>query len=103
MWGSVAFSLTLRCRFLRDVAPLLLFWPGSSLWFSADVCLRLCSLRSSTTATSAAGEDAWLKWGLLLVPLTAFCLGTWQVIHTRIPFLPGMRALGLSGFQSLTV
>uniref|UniRef100_A0A8C3Q1J3 SURF1-like protein n=1 Tax=Chrysolophus pictus TaxID=9089 RepID=A0A8C3Q1J3_CHRPC len=52
---------------------------GSAVTQQRDVCLRLCSPRSSTTATSAPGEDVWLKWGLLLVPLTAFCLGTWQI------------------------
>uniref|UniRef100_A0A8B9ZUJ5 SURF1-like protein n=1 Tax=Anas zonorhyncha TaxID=75864 RepID=A0A8B9ZUJ5_9AVES len=43
------------------------------------VCLRFTRPRSSTTAADASGEDVILKWGLLLVPLTTFCLGTWQV------------------------
>ncbi|XP_074968793.1 surfeit locus protein 1 [Phalacrocorax aristotelis] len=43
------------------------------------VCLRFCRLRSSTTAADTSGEDILLKWGLFLVPLTTFCLGTWQV------------------------
>ncbi|XP_035197791.1 surfeit locus protein 1 [Oxyura jamaicensis] len=44
-----------------------------------DVCLRFTRPRSSTTAADASGEDIILKWGLFLVPLTTFCLGTWQV------------------------
>ncbi|XP_030363146.1 surfeit locus protein 1 isoform X1 [Strigops habroptila] len=43
------------------------------------VFLRFCRPRSSTTAADASGEDILLKWGLFLVPLTTFCLGTWQV------------------------
>ncbi|KAL9827053.1 surfeit locus protein 1-like isoform 2-T3 [Geothlypis trichas] len=44
-----------------------------------DVCLRFCRPRSSTAAAGKSEEDALLKWGLLLVPLTTFGLGTWQV------------------------
>ncbi|XP_058674149.1 surfeit locus protein 1 [Ammospiza caudacuta] len=44
-----------------------------------DVCLRFCRPQSSTAAAGKSGEDALLKWGLLLVPLTTFGLGTWQV------------------------
>ncbi|XP_053195881.1 surfeit locus protein 1 [Scomber japonicus] len=42
---------------------------------------RLVNLRqSSSTATEAAsGEDSFLKWLLLLIPVTTFGLGTWQV------------------------
>ncbi|XP_057265194.1 surfeit locus protein 1 isoform X1 [Pezoporus wallicus] len=43
------------------------------------VFLRFCRPQSSTTAADAPGEDSLLKWGLLLVPLSTFCLGTWQV------------------------
>ncbi|XP_053817822.1 surfeit locus protein 1 isoform X1 [Vidua chalybeata] len=46
---------------------------------SKDVCLRFCRPQSSTAAAGTSGEDALLKWGLLLVPLTTFGLGTWQV------------------------
>ncbi|NXN87532.1 SURF1 protein, partial [Bombycilla garrulus] len=38
-----------------------------------------CRPQSSTAAANASGEDRLLKWGLLLVPLTTFGLGTWQV------------------------
>ncbi|NWW75618.1 SURF1 protein, partial [Climacteris rufus] len=38
-----------------------------------------CRSRSSTAAAGTSGEDTLLKWGLFLVPLTAFGLGTWQV------------------------
>ncbi|NWR96349.1 SURF1 protein, partial [Motacilla alba] len=38
-----------------------------------------CRPQSSTAAAGTSGEDALLKWGLLLVPLTTFGLGTWQV------------------------
>ncbi|NXE40926.1 SURF1 protein, partial [Ptilorrhoa leucosticta] len=38
-----------------------------------------CRPRSSTAAADTSGEDTLLKWGLLLVPLTTFGLGTWQV------------------------
>ncbi|KAM9306984.1 surfeit locus protein 1 [Pholidichthys leucotaenia] len=37
---------------------------------------RLCS---STAANAEKGEDAFLKWFLLLIPATTFGLGTWQV------------------------
>ncbi|XP_025917984.1 surfeit locus protein 1 isoform X2 [Apteryx rowi] len=43
------------------------------------VCLRPCRPRSSAAAADASEEGVLLKWGLLLVPLTTFCLGTWQV------------------------
>ncbi|NXU34279.1 SURF1 protein, partial [Drymodes brunneopygia] len=39
----------------------------------------LCRPRSSTATAGTSGEDTLLKWGLLLVPLTTFALGTWQV------------------------
>lgn len=36
--------------------------------------------QSSSSATQAAkGEDSFLKWFLLLIPITTFGLGTWQV------------------------
>ncbi|XP_036385299.1 surfeit locus protein 1 [Megalops cyprinoides] len=37
--------------------------------------------RQSSTATAGAekGEDSFLKWLLLLIPVTTFGLGTWQV------------------------
>lgn len=41
----------------------------------------LCRSRSSSAQASAAkaGEDSVLRWLLLLIPVTAFGLGTWQV------------------------
>ncbi|GCC46819.1 hypothetical protein chiPu_0031066, partial [Chiloscyllium punctatum] len=33
-----------------------------------------------STATVASGSDDWLlKWALLLIPVSTFSLGTWQV------------------------
>lgn len=69
---------------------------NSSFWLSSDVCLRFTRPRSSTTAADASGEDVILKWGLLLVPLTTFCLGTWQVqinisFFSRIKHFRGVR------------
>lgn len=34
---------------------------------------------SSTTASEAKAEDSFLKWFLLLIPISTFGLGTWQV------------------------
>lgn len=34
---------------------------------------------SSTAAGAEKGEDSFLKWFLLLIPITTFSLGTWQV------------------------
>ncbi|XP_066466881.1 surfeit locus protein 1 [Tiliqua scincoides] len=42
-----------------------------------ETCRRLSTSRISTAAKS--GEDAALKWGLFLIPVATFCLGTWQV------------------------
>lgn len=42
-----------------------------------EPCQSLCASRISTTAKS--DEDAVLKWGLFLIPVATFCLGTWQV------------------------
>ncbi|KAF7241108.1 Surfeit locus protein 1 [Varanus komodoensis] len=39
---------------------------------------RLCT-SVSTAASAKSAEDAALKWGLLLIPVTSFCLGTWQI------------------------
>ncbi|NXM49653.1 SURF1 protein, partial [Gymnorhina tibicen] len=38
-----------------------------------------CRPQSSRAAAGTSGQDTLLKWGLLLVPLTTFGLGTWQV------------------------
>lgn len=35
--------------------------------------------RSSAAEAAAAREDSFLQWFLLLIPVTAFGLGTWQV------------------------
>lgn len=44
-----------------------------------EICLRPCRHISSTAASAKSEEDVFFKWGLLLIPLTTFCLGTWQV------------------------
>ncbi|XP_075762063.1 surfeit locus protein 1 [Pelodiscus sinensis] len=44
-----------------------------------EICLRPCRRRSSSAASGKTEEDDLLKWGLLLIPITTFCLGTWQV------------------------
>ncbi|XP_067397969.1 surfeit locus protein 1 [Emydura macquarii macquarii] len=44
-----------------------------------EICLRPCRHRSSTAVSAKSEEDVALKWGLFLIPLTTFCLGTWQV------------------------
>lgn len=36
-------------------------------------------LSSSTAASGAKGEESLFKWLLLLIPVTTFGLGTWQV------------------------
>ncbi|KAM6431324.1 surfeit locus protein 1 [Liasis olivaceus] len=44
-----------------------------------EICWRPCPSRNSSAATVNRTEDNILKWGLLLIPIGAFCLGTWQV------------------------
>ncbi|KYO23348.1 surfeit locus protein 1 [Alligator mississippiensis] len=46
---------------------------------SKDVCLRLRRPKSGTADVIESGEDVAFRWGLLLIPVTTFCLGTWQV------------------------
>ncbi|XP_042334949.1 surfeit locus protein 1 isoform X2 [Sceloporus undulatus] len=48
---------------------------------AAESCWRPWSSRAATAGSTAArpGEDAALKWGLLLIPTATFCLGTWQI------------------------
>uniref|UniRef100_H3BFS8 SURF1-like protein n=1 Tax=Latimeria chalumnae TaxID=7897 RepID=H3BFS8_LATCH len=43
------------------------------------VCRKPHGLCSSTAATVQREDDSFLKWFLLLIPVTAFGLGTWQV------------------------
>ncbi|KAL0965176.1 hypothetical protein UPYG_G00277790 [Umbra pygmaea] len=42
-------------------------------------CINYGRLSSSTAARAEKGEDSILKWLLLLIPVTTFSLGTWQV------------------------
>uniref|UniRef100_A0A8C8SNN6 SURF1-like protein n=1 Tax=Pelusios castaneus TaxID=367368 RepID=A0A8C8SNN6_9SAUR len=44
-----------------------------------EICLRLCKHRSTTAASAKSEEDVVFKWGLFLIPVTTFFLGTWQV------------------------
>ncbi|KAI7813343.1 putative protein similar to vertebrate surfeit 1 SURF1, partial [Triplophysa rosa] len=44
---------------------------GKLAWFSRQ--------SSSTAAAQAEKDDTFLKWFLLLIPATTFCLGTWQL------------------------
>uniref|UniRef100_A0A4W5LH97 SURF1-like protein n=1 Tax=Hucho hucho TaxID=62062 RepID=A0A4W5LH97_9TELE len=46
---------------------------------SEGKCINFGRLSSSTAARAAKGEDSFLKWLLLLIPVTTFGLGTWQV------------------------
>ncbi|XP_061589751.1 surfeit locus protein 1 isoform X2 [Cololabis saira] len=41
--------------------------------------INLGRLSSSAAAEAEKGEDSFLKWFLLLIPVTTFGLGTWQV------------------------
>ncbi|KAJ8339159.1 hypothetical protein SKAU_G00359450 [Synaphobranchus kaupii] len=41
--------------------------------------LNPCRQSSSTAAGAEQGENSFLKWFLLLIPVTTFGLGTWQV------------------------
>ncbi|CAK6973644.1 surfeit locus protein 1 [Scomber scombrus] len=56
-----------------------LLLPRLPLFKQADG--RLVNLRqsSSTAAGATSSEDSFLKWFLLLIPVTTFGLGTWQV------------------------
>ncbi|XP_030063585.1 surfeit locus protein 1 [Microcaecilia unicolor] len=59
------------------------------LWRNPGSCLLIhpkkelpcigCRLNSSSAAAVESEQDAVLKWFLLLIPLTTFGLGTWQV------------------------
>lgn len=40
---------------------------------------RFSQQSSSTVERTNKGEDTFLKWFLLLIPVTTFCLGTWQM------------------------
>ncbi|XP_043914591.1 surfeit locus protein 1 [Protopterus annectens] len=43
------------------------------------LCLKLYRPYSSVEAAEESSEDSLFKWFLLLIPVTAFGLGTWQV------------------------
>uniref|UniRef100_A0A672LUM3 SURF1-like protein n=1 Tax=Sinocyclocheilus grahami TaxID=75366 RepID=A0A672LUM3_SINGR len=43
------------------------------------ILTRFGQRSSSTVAGTEKGEDSFLKWFLLLIPATTFCLGTWQL------------------------
>lgn len=47
--------------------------------FSVGNVTRFGQRSSSTVAETEKGEDSFLKWFLMLIPATTFCLGTWQV------------------------
>ncbi|KAI4875552.1 hypothetical protein NFI96_032514, partial [Prochilodus magdalenae] len=54
--------------------------PRQSLFKCENVKLVNVGRQSSSTAAQAEkGEDSLLKWLLLLIPVTTFGLGTWQV------------------------
>lgn len=53
--------------------------PPPPLSFSSEIPQRPALSRISTAASAKSGEDAVLRWGLLLIPIATFCLGTWQV------------------------
>uniref|UniRef100_A0A8D0HJ04 SURF1-like protein n=1 Tax=Sphenodon punctatus TaxID=8508 RepID=A0A8D0HJ04_SPHPU len=44
-----------------------------------EIFVRPCRAGSSRVAAVESQDDAIIKWGLLLIPLSTFCLGTWQV------------------------
>lgn len=49
-------------------------------FFLSEAYLKPCTSGISTATTTSKSEaDETLKWGLLLIPLATFCLGTWQV------------------------
>ncbi|XP_073697313.1 surfeit locus protein 1 [Garra rufa] len=62
-----------------------LFVTRQGLFRRQDAPVLRCNLArfgqrsSSTVAETGKGEDSFLKWFLLLIPATTFCLGTWQV------------------------
>uniref|UniRef100_A0A8C7HIE6 SURF1-like protein n=1 Tax=Oncorhynchus kisutch TaxID=8019 RepID=A0A8C7HIE6_ONCKI len=58
-------------------------------------CINFARLSSSTAASAAKGEDSFLKWLLLLIPVTTFGLGTWQVKRRewKIKLIAELRSL----------
>uniref|UniRef100_A0A8C7NHL0 SURF1-like protein n=1 Tax=Oncorhynchus mykiss TaxID=8022 RepID=A0A8C7NHL0_ONCMY len=58
-------------------------------------CINFGRLSSSTAASAAKGEDSFLKWLLLLIPVTTFGLGTWQVKRRewKIKLIAELRSL----------
>ncbi|XP_061460340.1 surfeit locus protein 1 isoform X2 [Rhineura floridana] len=53
--------------------------PSGLLHQQKEIRQRPRSSGGSTAAASQSGEDTALKWGLLLIPVATFCLGTWQI------------------------
>uniref|UniRef100_A0A0A6YXB3 Surfeit gene 1 n=1 Tax=Mus musculus TaxID=10090 RepID=A0A0A6YXB3_MOUSE len=41
---------------------------------------RRCCSSTAETAAAKAEDDSFLQWFLLLIPATAFGLGTWQLM-----------------------
>ncbi|XP_029504415.1 surfeit locus protein 1 [Oncorhynchus nerka] len=62
---------------------------------SEGKCINFGRLSSSTAASAAKGEDSFLKWLLLLIPVTTFGLGTWQVKRRewKIKLIAELRSL----------
>ncbi|XP_031658568.1 surfeit locus protein 1 isoform X2 [Oncorhynchus kisutch] len=62
---------------------------------SEGKCINFARLSSSTAASAAKGEDSFLKWLLLLIPVTTFGLGTWQVKRRewKIKLIAELRSL----------
>ncbi|KAG5272158.1 hypothetical protein AALO_G00162280 [Alosa alosa] len=53
-------------------------WPTRGIVFRGKV-LNVTRQSSSTATQAEKGEDSFLKWFLLLIPITTFGLGSWQV------------------------
>ncbi|XP_053229662.1 surfeit locus protein 1 isoform X1 [Podarcis raffonei] len=53
--------------------------PSGLLRPHKEIPQRPALSRISTAASAKSGEDVVLRWGLLLIPIATFCLGTWQI------------------------
>lgn len=65
----------------------------SHLEITMSYSVKLVSASRRSNSTSVAdekSEDSFLKWFLLLIPVTTFSLGTWQVLS--ILLTSGMKA-----------
>ncbi|XP_054854469.1 surfeit locus protein 1 [Eublepharis macularius] len=49
------------------------------VWLQKESFLKPCRSGISTTIATKSGEDAAFRWGLLVIPVATFFLGTWQV------------------------